>query len=313
YRIGKKYGVLSFLSNLMKLKRAIKKEKPDIVYTQYLTTYGIMAGMTGFKNLALSVIGSDIYTHIKKFPFNIITKSYVNKFKMINVECEGVKSEVMKYYKYHDKVVVKNWGVDFKLFNTGIDRTEIRKRYGIGDNEKVIISARALIPRCNVETVIRAVNEIKNDVRLLVVGDGESAQQLKKIADDFGMTKTIFTGAVEHKELGKYLRAADVYAQASLGDTVSITMLDAMACGVPCVSSNVGCTSEFIRDGFNGFLIEDFTDYKKLAGHIEHILNDKELAKSFVDKSLEIVSTECEENKNMEYIEDKMKELVLSS
>lgn len=314
YRIGKKYGLFSFLANLMKLKRIIKDEKPDIVYTQYLTTYGVMAAMSGFKNLALSIIGSDIYTHVKKFPFNLLSKHYINRFKMINIECEGVKAEVLKYYKYPGKIVVKNWGVNFNLFNPSIDRTEIRKLYNISSNDKVVVSARALIPRCNVETVIRATNEadkIRN-VKLLIVGNGESMERLKKLVKELNMKDVIFVGFVKHEDLGKYLRAGDIYAQASFGDTVSIAMLDAMACNVPCISSNVGCTSEFLKHDENGFLISNPTNYSEMAGYITRLLDDENIANKFAEESYRIVLTSCDENKNMDYIESEMKRLVLS-
>ena len=158
------------------------------------------------------------------------------------------------------KVIYMPNGVDTKKFSPG--GSNARKKY---KDDKLIVYFGRLHYQKNVDTLIRSFKQIHGKIKnakLIIVGDGCESNTLKKqIGDDKDI---IMTGFVSDEELVDYIRAADVVVFPSRGENASFTLLEAMACQVPVVSSDVG-TAKRILGADRGILLkalneEDITE-----------------------------------------------------
>jgi glycosyltransferase involved in cell wall biosynthesis len=96
--------------------------------------------------------------------------------------------------------------------------------------------------------------------QLYFVGDGEDAPKLKNMADAFGLERSVHvTGFQDQKSVAAYLNAGDVFVMGSHREGWSVAMLEALACGLPMVTTNVSGAEELIVTGKNGFIVNERT------------------------------------------------------
>jgi len=160
----------------------------------------------------------------------------------------------LKRYTGLDSEVIYN-RVDLEKFRPGLDGTEIRKKYNLG-NDPVILFVGALRPVKGVRLLIQAFNMVKAQIpnaKLILVGRPDYPyyfEELKRLSDD----SVIFANFVLHKLLPLYYAMCDLYATCSLWETFNIPIIEAQACGKPVVAFDIGPHSEVIDD--NGILVE---------------------------------------------------------
>jgi len=121
------------------------------------------------------------------------------------------------------------------------------------------LSVNYLHPRKRIDLLLRALGRMKesgSQVRAVVVGDGPEKEQLGRLAGELGIAESVrFTGFVEDAELpGEFVRA-DVYVHTGRLESFGLSVLDALATGLPVVSVDEGGPAEMISDGRTGFLV----------------------------------------------------------
>lgn len=198
---------------------------------------------------------------------NPIDFKYVNKFKLRN-------NSKMKYS-------LPGPGVDLSKFKYDANKREnIRQKYGLKDDDIVIISVGELSIRKNFISIIEAMGVI-NSPRLfyLIVGDGNMEQTLRKRANDLHLeNNVIFVGF--NQNVSDFYSAADIFALPSLNEGFGRVGIEAMHIGLPLITSNV--------QGINLYSINNETGYKydplDVAGYAEGItklMNSNELRDKF--------------------------------
>ena len=112
----------------------------------------------------------------------------------------------------------------------------------------------------NIETLIESIPfvlEVIPDVKYIIIGDGEQKEYLKSLPTSLRIMNNIdFIGMVSHNELPKYLASSDVYVSTSISDGgMAVSNVEAMACGLPIIMTDVGDCRKWIKDGENGLII----------------------------------------------------------
>ena len=155
------------------------------------------------------------------------------------------------------RIAVIHNGVDPGPLPTPADRRSARRKLWIPEDAFVIGTVARLDPVKNLTSLIEAfatVRASQRDAVLVVVGDGEEREMLESLAHDLGVHHGVrFLG--RRPDARRILPAFDVYANSSISEGVSLTILEAMAAGLPVVATLVGGTPEVIENGATGVLV----------------------------------------------------------
>ena len=161
----------------------------------------------------------------------------------------------LRRYGYTGEVVTLPNPVDLALFRGGgVNR--VRNRHGVAEDTPLLLYVGRLAAEKNLEVLLDAFELVVQRLpgaRLLLVGDGPSRVALKARA---GSLPVIFAGAVPHAEVPAYLRAADLFVSASTSEVLPMSMIEALAAGLPLVAARSPAGAELIRPGLNGALCE---------------------------------------------------------
>jgi glycosyltransferase involved in cell wall biosynthesis len=277
----KQYPVSSLLSSffwLLQLKEYIKKIKPDVVVCTYMIIYGYLGALSNFHPLIQYTSGSDVLIEPKKnIIFKILVKYSLSKADLILAPSYEMKNEILKMNITNPiKFAIK--GVDTHLFSPNKTFNH-KENISIPTDSFIIISTRHLNPLYDVETLINSMPSLlKNNkkIHLIVVGNGIQKDYLKKLVSRLDIESNVhFTGAIPHDELPYYLNLADVYVSTSLSDGTSNSLLEAMACGVPVVVTDIPSNRYWIKDGDNGYLFSP-KNSKNLSELLLNLFNDPE-------------------------------------
>jgi len=136
---------------------------------------------------------------------------------------------------------------------------------------------------------------------LHIIGDGTERVNLEKLAKALGLDKEVFFwGYKQKEELPLFYSIADVFVFPSLYDIWGLVLVEAMACGLPVICSNLaGVAKDVVQNGLNGFVVAP-TDYTKMAKYISLLLGDKALQLKMGRKSKEIIRTKINLEKSAE-------------
>ncbi len=148
-------------------------------------------------------------------------------------------------------------GIDIKHFSEGLDGSGIRKRYGL-EGKRVVIHVGRVSYEKNIPQVIDAMALMPDDVVLMVVGKGPALEEIKRhVVESDLSSRVIFTGFVSDEELPLHYASSDMVVSASRFETQGLTIVEAMACGVPAACASGRAFLDVIKEGYNGYLFDD--------------------------------------------------------
>ncbi len=255
-KIGMTYAVTALERCFLKSARALIEEgwDFDIIDAHYFYPDGVATARIAEKlgkPITITARGTDINL-IPKFPRqrSMILEAARKADASITV-ARALKEEMVRIGAVAEKIEVLRNGVDLETFQP-LDRQSIRNRMKLSG--PVITSVGHLIERKGHHLVIEALSGIP-DATLLIAGKGNALPALKERAAALGLENRVrFLGAVPHEGLADIYNAADVLALASSREGWPNVLLEAMACGTPCVATPVWGSSEIITTPVSGTL-----------------------------------------------------------
>ena len=208
------------------------------------------------------------------------------------VECDGFRSKRIE--------VIEN-GVDLTKYGRPADARALRVRLGLDPERRYIANVARFHPVKDHPTLLRAFLEVSRaraDVDLLLVGDGSLRGELEALANDLGVAARVrFLGV--RNDVADVLRAVDLFALTSVSEAASITLLEAMAAGLPVVVTAVGGNPELVRDGIDG-LLAPRGDHHAIAAAMLRLLGDADLARAMGRAGAERVRTQFRIDRTIE-------------
>ena len=184
--------------------------------------------------------------------------------------------ELFSYNGIRTEKKVVHMGINIEKFKPAEDKVEAKKKVGINPENKIIGYTGRIAREKDIMTLYRAFKKLKNerkDIQLLVVGDG--LKHYKKVLSED--KDVILTGPVNN--VHDYLQAMDIYVLTSLTETSSLSTMEAMACGIPVITTKVGFVKRYVHEKENGMFFPKKND-TVLSIKINMLLNDKELMES---------------------------------
>ena len=209
-----------------------------------------------------------------------LSRSILNKTNQVIVPTEKVE-KILEKYEVEEPISVIPTGIDLKNFQNRMSKSEcenLKKKWNIPLENKVLVSVGRLAKEKNLEEILNyfarlIYEEEKENLTLLIVGDGPDRERLEKISESLSLTgKVIFTGMVNPQDVGIYYQLGDVFVCASNSETQGITYIEALASGRPALCRKDECLNQVITDGYNGFQYETYEYFKM---HLEYILEDE--------------------------------------
>ena len=197
-----------------------------------------------------------------------------------------IKNQVVEYFHVPEKriQVVYN-GVDHALFNPGVKafRNAQREQYGIGD-ERVLFFAGNNWERKGLSAIIDAMPDtgIKN-MKLVIAGRGKKDRYVS-LARERGISPDAMIFAGQIKDIEKYYGMSDIFVLPTKYEPFANVCLEAMACGIPVITTKTNGAAELITPGENGFILGDWRDSRRLA-EIILLLNDENILKRIGDNA----------------------------
>jgi len=173
-------------------------------------------------------------------------------------------------------------GVDTDVFFPNKETSSLRTSLGISAGIPVVGVIARLAAVKDHATLISACQILKAsgiDFRLLIIGDGPLKAPLVGLANSLELHRTIiFAGS--RFDIPDLLNVMDIFVLSSISEGISLTLIEAMACGLPVVATNVGGNPEVVVDGVTGYLVPP-KEPEAIADKLLLLLNNARVRKSF--------------------------------
>jgi glycosyltransferase involved in cell wall biosynthesis len=308
---------LRYPYDTIKVRRLIKKIKPDILHVHYAVGYGLLGSLSGFHPFILSVWGSDVLVAPKESKiYKLTVELAIRRADVIHCDADHVITPLIKLGAKPEKIKLIYFGVDTQKFRPIQGSEELRQDLGLFDSPTVI-SVRSLEPIYDIKTLIDSITLVLKEIpgaKFLVVGGGSQEISLKEQANSLGISASVkFTGRIPNDELPKYFNSADIYVSTSLSDAgLASSTAEAMACGLPVIITDFGDNKKWVEDGTNGFLIP-LSNPQALASKIVYLIRNKEIRNRFGHINRQIIEERNDWEREMGKVEKLYQDLFESS
>lgn len=267
---------LGYYVNVLEAKRLIKTIQPDLLHAHYASGYGTLARLINFTPTLLSVWGTDVYI----FPYESRKKE---KHLKKNLEAaDYITSTSFDMKKQTEKFTSKQ----IEVIPFGIDTEHFKPQTRKDDETIVIGTVKKLEHVYGIDILIRVTallidelrkqgrTELADRIRLKIVGQGPQLDEMVALTKRLNIEAiTEFTGFVPNEEVPHYLNELDIFTAFSRSESFGVAVLEASACEVPVVVSDVGGLPEVVKDQETGYCLPlDHTDeiVEKLASLVIH-------------------------------------------
>lgn len=255
----------------------VESRKIAHVHGMYATTPATVALLTGGLSgvpFSFTAHAYDIYLPNRLFPWKLRRARFMTTVSRFNRELILRRFEGSDPRKVH-------------VVYLGADAAAIRPRApGPSSRPARILCVAALLPRKGHAVLLDACAELRRagrEIRLTLIGDGPLGPSLEDQSRRLGIADLVaFAGARPHEEVAVQLSGADVFVLSCVvagqdQDGIPVALMEAMAAGVPVVSTRVSGIPELVEDGVSGILAAP-DDPTALAAAIARVLDDPELA-----------------------------------
>jgi mannosyltransferase B len=203
---------------------------------------------------------------------------------------ESAKSDIIKHFNVDEKKIeIVTPGIDLEKYlhnYTDMELENVRKKYKLPEN--YILYLGTIEPRKNIERTIKAFikykKEVKDDLKFVIVGGkGWKYDNIMKLIESMG-TDIILTGYIDEEDKIPIYKLAQIFAFPSLYEGFGMPVLEAMAAGVPVITSNVSSLPEVAGDA--AILVDPLNEDEIFEAY-KKILSDKKLQLEMIEKGLE--------------------------
>ena len=217
-------------------------------------------------------------------------EKWLSRYTDVLITINKEDYERAKTFKAGKVCYVPGVGIDLKKFNVGyVNKEQKRKEIGVSADDFVLLSVGELIPRKNHEVVIRALSVLKqldklNHIEYVICGRGAYETDLKKLAEGLDVADHVhFLGY--RNDISEICNCADLFVFMSHQEGLPVALMEAMACGLPAVCSNIRGNTDLIEDGVTGLLANNTPE--EVAQSISKMKSDTALRNRVASAALQ--------------------------
>lgn len=263
------------------LRRIIKEIKPDLIHAGPIQNCAFIAALSGFHPILAMSWGYDLVMDADKNAWmRGVTRYTLRRSEFFISDANVSRDKAVSFGMDPEKTVIFPWGTDIEHF---VPKKKERGKRAARSNPKTItlFCSRTWEAIYGVDVLAKAfvkVASLNPDVNLILLGGGSQGAKIRQILMNGGVMERVhFGGHMAQADLPRWYHMADLYISPSHVDGSSVTLMEALASGLPCLVSDIPGNKEWIEEDVNGWLFHD-GDVNDLA---EKILNAIRNRKSF--------------------------------
>lgn len=268
------------------LQRVLADVRPDLLHAGPVQTCAFLSALAGFRPLLTMSWGFDLMQDVDRNAWwSWVTRYTLRRSTYFVSDAQVTRNKAVAYGMKPDCTAVFPWGVDLDHFKPlkGAARVAADKKLPRGtrkgsrpDAPFTVFCNRSWEPRYGVDVLARAFVRVARErpaARLILLGGGSMAQPIRQILTQGSvLDRTQFPGQVSQTDLPRWYRMANLYVSPSHVDGSSVSLMEALACGLPALVSDIPANREWVTDDVNGWLFPD-GDADALAGRILHAMD----------------------------------------
>lgn len=220
---------------------------------------------------------------------HVLEKNRLRKLDCVIVNSEFTKKTILEAYNL-ENVCLCYKSVDLVAYKTSVLKHMEKNKEQLKHPSALFVGSN--LYRKGIPDLLKALAILKAEGVLLdlkVVGEENVPRDIGILTETLGLEQSVeFLGLVPQGKLREYYRNTSLYVLPSLTEALGVSILEALACGVPVVATKVGGIPEIISDGVNGLLVEPHSP-GQLANAIRRILEEPELKERFKNNSQDVL------------------------
>ncbi|MFC1502487.1 glycosyltransferase [bacterium] len=268
------FGKLGYLFYLKKARAIVRELSPDILHAHWATSYGLMGACSGYHPYILSTWGRDIFDFPRQSPLHKkLLKYIIRKADLITATSRMLTDETKKYVVGEKPVYTIPFGVDLTLF-----KSKPKKK----KNNIIIGIVKSLEKKYGIEYLIKAfplVLKAHQNTLLLIIGEGSLKRRLMRLCRRLKIEeRVVFTGFIENHRIPGFINKMDIFIIPSISDseTFGVAAVEAAACQLPVIASDIGGLPEVINHDKTGFLVPP-RNPQSIADRVIQLITDTKL------------------------------------
>jgi len=277
------------------LRCVIKKIKPDLIHAGPIQNCAFLAALSGFRPILAMSWGYDLVMDADKSVWTRwVTRYTLKRSTFFTSDAHVSRDKAVAFGMDPEKTVIFPWGTDIEYFKPKTLESPKEKSF-------TIFCSRTWESIYGVDVLAKAfvkVASVDPDLNLILLGGGSQGQKLRQILTNGDvMDRVHFGGHVGQKDLPRWYHMADLYISPSHVDGSSVTLMEALASGLPCLVSDIPGNREWIQDGTNGWLFRD-GDVNDLAEKIRYAIKNRETLTRISEAARHTAEQKADWNKN---------------
>jgi glycosyltransferase involved in cell wall biosynthesis len=271
-------------------KKLLIKNKYDLTHSFFTVPCGLVSLLLRYQHkipYIISLRGSDVPGYSDRF--SLIYALLKPLFRLIWKKAEAVISN-SKGLK--NLALKTNPDQKIEIIYNGVDTDKFKPDNDLKNRNKFIITpgASRITTRKGLRYLIEAADKLLKkypQVHLKIMGEGDAKKSLQELVMNLNVENNVeFLGRIPRGKTFPYYQEADVFILTSFNEGMSNAMLEALASGLPIISTDTGGAEELVENGENGYMIK-MKNSTDVAEKIEKLINNSELAKRMGEKSRE--------------------------
>ncbi len=263
--------------NLLKLvldfKRLVKEIQPDLIHAGPIQTCAFIAILSGFRPILSMSWGFDLMDDVHKNKWwEGVTRYTLKRSTFFTSDANVTRDMAVNYGMNPEKTIIFPWGVDLEHFKPSTFKLSNLQTFTLFCN-------RSWETRYGVDVLARAFVQVaqqNENVDLILLGGGSQGGKLRQILQSGDVLDRVsFGGQISQTDLPRWYHMADLYVSPSHVDGSSVSLMEALACGLPCLVSDIPANKEWVVDDENGWLFRD-GDANHLAEKILAAISQRE-------------------------------------
>lgn len=248
---------LRMLFGTKDLKKLIDSFKPDIIIGYRVTSYGYMAAKSSFHPVVVAAQNEQITflrepNWLRQKILTYFARRAIKNADLFHAWSTNIAEGLKKFGADEKKIMLMHRGISTDIFTASVNRVFTSK-------SPRIVSTRSLYPEYRLDELIKSfavVREKYPDATLSIIGGGPEKQNLEKLAHSLDVAEGVsFPGKLKQAEIAVMLSESDIYVSLIDTEGLSSSLLEACACGVLPIVSDIPASREIIKNGENGILI----------------------------------------------------------